>query len=154
MREMLDSARSYLKSIDLAFGYMANIPLRKAESDRYVLAWSVIRYIDTIVDSTADKGKKTEALLRYQRMADELSADCSSTPDTKHFDGYMEAYLGMEKASDIKTIDCFKNILRSFELDISREKTILTWDKYDRHLANRSDSVLELYYRLLFKRDD
>jgi len=154
MRNKLDSARTYLRQVDLAFGYMASFPLAKLESDRYILSWSVIRYIDGIIDSTASNCEKNDALGRYIKFTDNYIANSVLPKVETEIDSFMAEYLRLETISKIKTIDCFRNILRSFEIDISRQGQILTWDDYNKYLVYRSDSVLELYYRLLFRNSD
>lgn len=154
MSKLLNSARMYLRNIDLAFGYMASFPLKKTESDRYVLSWSVIRYLDCIIDSSATICSKQTALNRYMEITDDYILNGKLPNIETEVDSFMTEYLKLEKISTIKTIDCFRNILNSFKMDISRHDKILSWDEYDDYLIYRSDSVLELYYRLLFQRID
>ncbi len=154
-RAVLDSARMYLHDNDFVLGYLSSIALGRKESDRWVLAWSIIRKIDDIIDSAIDKNKK-KGLLRYfneiYRNAWNNNAKISENMDL--FEKYVYYYVHMEKRSEIKTIDCFNDIICSFELDIARTNKILSWKEYNDLLYYRSDRVLELYYRLFFRKND
>ena len=154
-KRVLDTARLYLHKDDFVLGYLSSIALKRRESDQWVLAWSLIRQIDDIIDSCIDEDEKKNLLEYFNGIyKDILSNNIKAVDKLNLFEKYLYYYVCAEKQSEIKTIDCFNDILHSFEIDISRTNKILSWREYTDYLYFRSDRVLELYYKLYFRKND
>ncbi len=152
---VLDSARMYLHDNDFVLGYLSSIALGRRESDRWVLAWSIIRKIDDIIDSSIYENEKKRFLRYFNEIyRNTWNNNVKISEKTDLFERYIYYYIHAEKQSEIKTVDCFNDIIHSFEIDIARTNKILSWKEYNNLLYYRSDRVLELYYRLFFRKDD
>lgn len=151
--ELFNFAMLYLRKTDLIFGYLATLPMKELSAKRYAFGWCVIRYIDEIIDSAQSPDIKTAVLSSYEALIDQIQDGSKNAGDmSDNFELCLYEYLQMEKIATVETLTCFRNILKSFKMDIARTNKVLKWSEYDEYLFYRSDSVLELYYRLFFNK--
>ena len=144
---------TYLGKTDLIFGYLAALAIEKQNARRYAFCWTVIRYLDEIIDSTESSGEKRNILEKYCTLVDLISNNIIEKTDmADDFEKCLFEYVKLDATSNNETISLFQNILKSFEMDIERTGKILRWADYDHYLKYRSDSVLELYYVMYFNK--
>lgn len=149
--ELFDFAMQYLRKNDLIFGYLATLPMKKNDAYRYAFSWTVIRYIDEIIDSSRNLSEKRQTLDKFNNLIDLITNGLIEKSEMgDKFEECLYEYLEMDDASDVKTLSFFQNVLKSFDIDITRTEKVLSWKEYDKYLFYRSDSVLELYYSLFF----
>jgi hypothetical protein len=138
------------KDIEILLG---TIGMKRHQRRIFLLGWATIRKVDDLLDSLSSpelQMKETQKVIEY---INDIEGDKPFIVEDI-FDTILNAYVLLEKNNTLTTLDCFKKLAHSAELDIARRGKILTWNEYEKLVYYKAECTTEYWVRFLLNRND
>lgn len=138
------------KDIEILLG---TIGMKRNLRRIFLLGWATVRKVDDLLDSLSSPVLQIQETQKVIEYINEIEKNKPFIVEDI-FDKILNVYVLIEKKNTLNTLDCFKNLAHSAELDIARRGKIITWTEYEELLYYKAECATEYWVRFLLNRND
>lgn len=138
------------KDIEILLG---TIGMKRNLRRIFLLGWAMVRRVDDLLDSLSSPVLQMQETQKVIQYINEIERDKPFIVEDI-FDKILNTYVLIEKKNSLNTLDCFKKLAHSAELDIARRGKIITWKEYEELLYYKAECATEYWVRFLLNRND
>lgn len=151
-RALMNFVWNYLWENDIEI-LLGTIGMKKNLRRIFLLGWAIIRKVDDLLDSLSSPELQMQQTRKVIGYINDIENDRDFIVNNI-FDKILNVYVLLERANSLDTLDCFKKLAHSAELDIARRGKILTWKEYEELLYYKAECTTEYWVRFLLDRND
>ncbi len=138
------------KDIEILLG---TIGMKRNLRRIFLLGWATIRKVDDLLDSLSSPVLQMQETQKVIGYINDLESDKPFIVEDI-FDKILNVYVLLEKNNILNTLDCFKKLAHSAELDIARRGKVLEWKEYEELVYYKAECTTEYWVRFLLNRSD
>ncbi|GFO97379.1 hypothetical protein ig2599ANME_1580 [groundwater metagenome] len=138
------------KDIEILLG---TIGMKRNLRRIFLLGWATIRKVDDLLDSLSSPELQMHETQKVIQYINDIERDKTFIVEDI-FDKILNVYVLLEKNNTLNTLDCFKKLAHSADLDIARRGKILTWNEYEELVYYKAECTTEYWVRFLLNRND